>query len=188
MIRFNLLAQVGHLTRHDQQRYQRWIGMLLISAALVVLGVWLATEQRRAQQSARVQRLQHAHQQKDHSIVQLKLVQQEIAQLGKQRAALEPLQQQRLATATLLTQLAVDTPAGIVLEQLGDDGRQLSIQGHADSHQDIVDLLTALRQRNPHGLVELRHATQSAALLTFLIEVVAVSEEQEQKQEQEQER
>lgn len=180
MIRLNLLPRHERVSRRDQQRYQRRLTMLLLSASLIVAVTWLALAQQHAQQREHVQQLQRAHQQQDQLIALTQQVQQDIAQLHKQRTALDTLQQQRHATAALLTQLAVNTPAGIVLNQLSEDGQQLSLQGFADNHQDIVDLLITLKQEYPSSLVDLRHTTQSGARQAFLITVVVVRKNREQ--------
>ncbi|MBB3212591.1 Tfp pilus assembly protein PilN [Herbaspirillum sp. Sphag1AN] len=177
MIRFNLLPRHERRSRREQQRYQRWLAVLLISASVIILCNWLILEQQHERQRERLQLLRQAHQQQDQHIALRQQIQQDIVQLSKQRAALDSVQQQRTATVSLLTLLAMNTPPGIVLEQLSEEKQRLSLQGLADSHQDIADLLHALRQQYPSSLVDLQHTTKSGQRQAFLINVVTQNKE-----------
>lgn len=177
MIRLNLLPRHERRNRRDRHRYQRWLAMLLISAGASILYAWVVIEQQHERQRERLELLQQAHQQQDQQIALRRQIQQDIAQLNKQRAALDNLQLQRTATVTLLTLLAMNTPPGIVLNQLSEEGQQLSLQGLADNHQDIADLLNTLREQYPSSLIDLQHTTKSGERQAFRISVVTQNKE-----------
>jgi type IV pilus assembly protein PilN len=177
VIRLNLLPRYERRSRRDQHRYQRWLAVLFISAGASILCAWVVMEQQHERQRERLELLRQAHQQQDQQIVLRQQIQQDIVQLSKQRAALDNLQQQRTATVALLTLLAMNTPPGIVLNQLSEAGQRLSLQGLADSHQDIADLLSTLRQEYPSRLVDLQHTTKSGERQAFLINVVTQNKE-----------
>lgn len=173
MIRFNLLPHREHQQRRREQQYRQQLVILFTSACALVLALLLVLHARQAEQAALNQILRNAQDHLAQKIGHMEQLQDAIQGLKQQLEQIEQLQRQRNATVLLLGQLARQTPSGIVLRQLSQDPAQLWLDGDADSHQAIVEMLDRLRHSSTIGSAQLGHTTQNGQRHAFRIIVQA---------------
>ena len=173
MIRLNLMPHREQQRRQKKQSYQ-WLLMTLLALSAALTGcAFLLVQAQQDQQAKRNALLQRAHRRLDQNIERAQQLQQTITHLHSRLAQLEHLQQGRNDAVRLLTQLAHDTPPGVVLRQLMQDREQLSLHGYAERHEDIVRMLGALNQNSTLGVAQLRHTTQNGPGQAFIITMSA---------------
>ena len=148
MIRLNLLP---HRTRRRQRREQRFHLMVLASLFIslaVLFAAAFALEEEVAAQRRLTQILQTEHLALDTQLRQSEEVQRRIAGLAERRHYLDALQWQRNDAVQMLDELARAMPAGVQLRSLKQNVRQITLHGHATTHQHIALLLDTLKEKS----------------------------------------
>jgi len=177
MIRLNLLPYRERRQGQQRQNCQRWLATLLAVGCAVALGAALKLEMQHRRQHNRIEMLQHAHSELDRQIIRTQELAQQNQQLSAHLSQLEQLQQRRNDTVKLLTALALHTPAGLVVRSVRQDAAQLTLHGHANSHQNILTMLARLQESDAIGAIQIRQTRQNGQRLNFIMTAAILDSE-----------
>jgi len=163
MIRVNLLAH-----REERRKAQRrqLVFLAVISAALGG-AIWLAVHGVIAGyvslQNERNEFLKRENAKLDKEIEEIKKLRDEIAALLARKAIIEALQTDRARAVELLDQLVRQTPDGVYIKSMKQDGLKVNITGYAQSSARVSTLMRNLQsspiiENNPASpqLVEIK--------------------------------
>jgi len=163
MIRVNLLAH-----REERRKAQRrqLVTLAVISAALGG-AIWLAVHGviggYVSLQNERNEFLKRENAKLDKEIEEIKKLRDEIAALLARKAIIEALQTDRARAVELLDQLVRQTPDGIYIKSMKQDGLKVNITGYAQSNARVSTLMRNLQssliiENNPASpqLVEIK--------------------------------
>lgn len=176
MILINLLPHREARRRRQQRAFYGALGLALLSGAIAA-GLWaLVLEQATATQRARNERLVEANRKLDQQIKDVATLSQEIEALKARQAAVENLQHERNQPVRMLDELARQTPEGVYLVSLKQDGNKLTIKGYAQTNERVSELLRHIGSRSPWldkpELVEIRATTpprESRRVFDFVV-------------------
>jgi Tfp pilus assembly protein PilN len=141
MMRFNLLP---HRTLSRRRCLHRLVGVMLaaaLSGCVFTAIAWHMIDRQREDQQARNQQLQQDHRQLNAEIAQAHKLQLETALLLARAAYIEKLADQRSRTTHLLAILAAQLPRGAYLKKMSQQATAFTLDGYADSSQDVSVLL-----------------------------------------------
>jgi type IV pilus assembly protein PilN len=163
MIRVNLLAH-----REERRKAQRrqLVFLAVISAALGG-AIWLAVHGviggYVSLQNERNEFLKRENAKLDKEIEEIKKLRDEIAALLARKAIIEALQTDRARAVELLDQLVRQTPDGVYIKSMKQDGLKVNITGYAQSNARVSTLMRNLQsspiiENNPASpqLVEIK--------------------------------
>jgi len=163
MIRVNLLAH-----REERRKAQRrqLIFLAVISAALGG-AIWLAVHGviggYVSLQNERNEFLKRENAKLDKEIEEIKKLRDEIQALLARKAIIEALQTDRARAVELLDQLVRQTPDGVYIKSMKQDGLKVNITGYAQSNARVSTLMRNLQaspiiENNPASpqLVEIK--------------------------------
>ena len=145
MIRVNLLAH-----REERRKAQRrqLVFLAVISAALGG-AIWLAVHGVIAGyvslQNERNEFLKRENVKLDKEIEEIKKLRDEIAALLARKAIIEALQTDRARAVELLDQLVRQTPDGVYIKSMKQDGLKVNITGYAQSNARVSTLMRNLQ-------------------------------------------
>jgi len=145
MIRVNLLPH-----REERRKAQRrQLGLLALMSAAVGIGVALAVHGVIAgyvsAQNDRNEFLKRENAKLDKEIEEIKKLRDEIQALLSRKQIIETLQTDRSRTVELLDQLVRQTPDGVYLKSLKQDGLKVNITGYAQSNARVSTLMRNLQ-------------------------------------------
>lgn len=163
MILINLLPHREARRRQRQRAFYAGLGLAVLSG-LLAGGLWtLVLDQATEAQRARNARLVEANRKLDQQIKDVATLSQEIEALKARQAAVENLQHERNQPVRMLDELARQTPEGVYLTSLKQDGRALTLKGYAQTNERVSELLRHIGGRSPWldkpELVEIRATT-----------------------------
>lgn len=141
MILINLLP---HREEKRQRRKQAFFVGLGLSAALgfVIAGAWyLVLERMISTQQARNQYLVSENTKLDDKIKDIATLREEIDGLKARQKAVEDLQTDRNMPVYLLNELVRQTPEGIYLTNIKQDGQVVNLTGIAQSNERVSEML-----------------------------------------------
>lgn len=156
MIRVNLLAH-----REERRKAQRrqLIFLAVISAALGG-AIWLAVHGVIAGyvslQNERNEFLKRENAKLDKEIEEIKKLRDEIQALLARKAIIEALQTDRARAVELLDQLVRQTPDGVYIKSMKQDGLKVNITGYAQSNARVS---TLMRNLQSSAIVEVTQAS-----------------------------
>jgi len=163
MIRINLLP---HREAKRKQKQKAFVAMLvlggLLGAAVVLLvGGWNAS--RIAIQEQRNLALKNENAKLDKKIKDIATLKEEIEALKSRQQAVEDLQGDRNQPVYLLDELVRQTPDGVFLKSVKQDGQRVFLNGVAQSQERVAELLRNLSGQSPWleapDLTEVKAAT-----------------------------
>lgn len=163
MIRINLLP---HREAKRKQKQKAFVAMLvlggLLGAAVVLLvGGWNAS--RIAIQEQRNLALKNENAKLDRKIKDIATLKEEIEALKSRQQAVEDLQGDRNQPVYLLDELVRQTPDGVFLKSVKQDGQRVVLNGIAQSQERVAELLRNLSGQSPWleapDLTEVKAAT-----------------------------
>lgn len=163
MIRINLLP---HREAKRKQKQKAFVAMLvlggLLGAAVVLLvGGWNAS--RIAIQEQRNLALKNENQKLDKKIKDIATLKEEIEALKSRQQAVEDLQGDRNQPVYLLDELVRQTPDGVYLKTVKQDGQRVTLNGFAQSQERVAEMLRNLSGQSPWlelpDLTEVKAAT-----------------------------
>lgn len=149
MIRINLLP---HREAKRKQKQAAFIAMLAaggIAGVALVLLVGGYNASRIAIQNERNLVLTTANAELDKKIAAIATLKQEIEALQARQQAVEDLQGDRNQPVYLLDELVKQTPEGVYLKMLKQDGQKVTINGIAQSQERVAELLRNLASNSP---------------------------------------
>lgn len=173
-----------NLLPHRQARRERQsvafavlLGLSALLAALVVLAVGGWNGFVLAQQERRSEVLQTALTELDQRVAVITTLRQDIAALTARQQVLDALQAGRNGPVRLLAELVSQTPPGMALTALRQDGLHVSVSGQAKSQPVLAQFLRNLGSGSPWlerpELVELHSAALAGVEFTVLVTVRA---------------
>ena len=144
MIRINLLP---HREARRKQKQQAFVALMLLGGvvgAAVVLMVGGYNARQITVQEQRNAVLTAASAELDKKIAEIKSLKEEIAALQARQQAVEDLQGDRNQPVHLLDELVRQTPEGVHLKSVKQDGQRVTLGGNAQSQERVAELLRNL--------------------------------------------
>jgi len=163
MIRINLLP---HREAKRKQKQKAFVAMLVLGALLggavvLLVGGWNAS--RIAIQEQRNLALKNENTKLDKKIKDIATLKEEIEALKSRQQAVEDLQGDRNQPVYLLDELVRQTPDGVYLKSVKQDGQRVTLNGYAQSQERVAELLRNLSGQSPWlelpDLTEVKAAT-----------------------------
>jgi type IV pilus assembly protein PilN len=145
MIRVNLLAH----REERRKRQRRQLGLMAIVFAALGGAVWLAVHGIIAgyvsAQTERNEFLKKENAKLDKEIEEIRKLRDEINALLARKQIIEALQTDRARAVELLEQLVRQTPDGVYLKTVKQDGLKVNITGYAQSNARVSTLMRNLQ-------------------------------------------
>ena len=167
MILINLLP---HREARRQQRKQAFfagIGMAVLAGAAIVGAWYVIVSGQISTQEEHNQFLANEIKRLDAQIADVATLKAEIEALKARQKAVEDLQADRNMPVYLLNELVKQTPEGVYLTSVKQNGQQVSITGVAQTNERISEFLRNTASNSPWlerpQLVEIRAATMQVA-------------------------
>jgi type IV pilus assembly protein PilN len=164
MILINLLPHREEKRRLRKQAFFAALGLSVVAGAVVV-ALWYAVQMRMiAAQQARNDVLTSAIQKLDEEIKDVSALKAEIDALKARQRAVEDLQTDRNMPVYLLNELVKQTPEGIYLTSIRQNGQQVLVAGYAQTNERVSEFLRNTNTKSPWlehpELVEIKAAAQ----------------------------
>ena len=144
MIRINLLP---HREAKRKQKQAAFYALLALGAAAgvaVVLAVGAYNARKLSVQAERNLVLKQANAGLDKQIAEIKTLKEEIEALKARQQAVQDVQGDRNQPVYLLDELVRQTPEGMHLKSLKQEGRRVVLTGYAQSQERVAELLRNL--------------------------------------------
>lgn len=144
MIRINLLP---HREAKRKQKQAAFYALLALGAAAgvaVVLAVGAYNARKLSVQEERNLVLKQANAGLDKQIAEIKTLKEEIEALKARQQAVQDVQGDRNQPVYLLDELVRQTPEGMHLKSLKQEGRRVVLTGYAQSQERVAELLRNL--------------------------------------------
>ena len=144
MIRINLLP---HREAKRKQKQAAFYALLALGAAAgvaVVLAVGAYNARQLSVQDERNLVLKKANAELDKQIAEIKTLKEEIEALKARQQAVQDVQGDRNQPVYLLDELVRQTPEGMHLKTLKQEGRRVVLTGYAQSQERVAELLRNL--------------------------------------------
>jgi type IV pilus assembly protein PilN len=170
-IRINLLPH--RAARRARQKKLFWFltGMSALAGVATIGLVWVFLQGIIGRQADRNQFIAAENRKLDGQIKEIASLRQDIEALRARQRAVEDLQADRNQPVYLLTELTRQTPEGIYLRSLKQEGLKVSLTGWATSNERISEDLRNLQNNSPFTekpeLGEIRAATGAAGRKLF---------------------
>ncbi|MGV7208026.1 PilN domain-containing protein [Oxalobacteraceae bacterium A2-2] len=162
MMRINLLPHRAERRKQQKAAFYALLALGGVAGAAVVLMVAGYNARAIAIQNGRNQLLQASISGLDSKIAEIAALKQEIEALKARRQAVEDLQGDRNQPVYLLDELVKQTPAGVYLKGLRQEGQKVGVNGYAQSQERVSELLRNLANASPWlerpDLIEVRSA------------------------------
>jgi type IV pilus assembly protein PilN len=144
MLRINLLP---HREARRKQKKAAFFALLALAATVgtgVVLAVGGYNATRIAIQNERNAVIKEANAGLDKKIAEIATLKDEIEALKARQQAVEDLQSDRNQPVYLMDELVKQTPPGVYLKGIKQDGQKVSMNGYAQSQERVAELLRNL--------------------------------------------
>jgi type IV pilus assembly protein PilN len=145
MIRVNLLAH----REERRKRQRRQLGVLAIVFAALGGAIWLAVHGVIAgyvsAQNERNEFLKRENAKLDKEIEEIRKLRDDIQSLLARKQIIEALQTDRARAVELLDQLVRQTPDGVYIKSVKQDGLKVNISGYAQSNARVSTLMRNLQ-------------------------------------------
>jgi type IV pilus assembly protein PilN len=167
MIRINLLP---HREAKRKLKQKAFVALMMfggVAGAAVVLMVGGYNARQITVQEQRNAVLTQASAELDKKIAEIKTLKEDIAALQARQQAVEDLQGDRNQPVHLLDELVRQTPEGVTLKSVKQDGQRVTLGGNAQSQERVAELLRNLSGASAWlqmpELLEVKAATLGAA-------------------------
>lgn len=167
MILINLLP---HREERRKRRRQLFFGGLTVSAVAgaVIVGLWyLVLQQMISSQEDRNTYLAEQIRVLDEEIKNIATLRSEIDALKARQKAVEDLQTDRNMPVHLLNELVRQTPEGIYLSQIKQEGQRVTVSGIAQTNERVAEFLRNTANSSPWlekpELVEIKQSAQQTS-------------------------
>ncbi len=166
MILINLLPHREEKRRLRKQAFCAGLGLSLAAGALIVALAYGVQAQMISSQQERNQFLRSAITKLDEEIKDVSALKAEIESLKARQRAVEDLQTGRNMPVYLLNELVAQTPEGIYLTSIRQNGRTVQVSGMAQTNERVSEFLRNTSSRSTWlerpELVEIKASNQSA--------------------------
>lgn len=149
MIRINLLP---HREAKRKQKQAAFVALMALGGVLGAIVVMLVGAYNASQISVQEQRndvLKKASAELDKKIGEITNLKEEIAALQARQQAVEDLQGDRNQPVHLLDELVRQTPEGVHLKSVKQNGQRVILTGNAQSQERVAELLRNLSSGSP---------------------------------------
>ena len=160
MIKINLLP---HREERRKQRKQDFYSLLVLAAivgVLILILVGFYNASAISTQNARNLLIKDANVKLDEEIKEIATLREEIEGLKARQQAVEDLQGDRNQPVYLLAELVAQTPEGIYLRSVKQDGQRIVLLGYAQSNERVSEYLKNLTNNsdwlNKPDLIEIK--------------------------------
>lgn len=147
-IRINLLPH--REARRERQKKLFWFftGMSVVAGAVLVGMVWTVLQGYIGNQIERNQFISAENRKLDNQIKEIATLRQEIEALRARQRAVEDLQADRNQPVYMLTELTRQTPEGIFLRSIKQEGSKVNVAGFAASNERVSEYLRNLQNNS----------------------------------------
>ena len=167
MILINLLPHREEKRQRRKQAFFAGIGVAMAVGAAVVALWYLILQQMIASQEERNQFLTVKIQELDEQIKDIASLRADIESLKARQKAVEDLQTDRNMPVHLLNELVKQTPEGVYLTAIKQDGQSVLVNGIAQTNERVSEFLRNTAYNSPWvqrpELVEIKAATVTTA-------------------------
>jgi type IV pilus assembly protein PilN len=181
MIRINLLPWREARRKAHNLQFFILMGMVAGLAGSIVLLVHGYYATRISTQMERNRFLKSENVKLDKEIEEIKKLKEEIQALLSRKQVIETLQADRAQTVYLLEQLVRQTPDGVYLKSIRQNGNKVNLSGYAQSNARVSTLMRNL-EASPHlenpDLVEIKVASVNNKRLSEFIMNVTIKRQQ----------
>ncbi len=149
MVRINLLP---HREERRKQRQKAFYSLLILGGiigALIVVAVGGVYAALNAKQDRRNTVIREENKRLDEKIKEIANLKQEIEALKARQQAVEDLQADRNQPVYLMDELVVQTPEGVFIKELKQEGQRVVLQGYAQSNERVSEYLRNLSNHSP---------------------------------------
>jgi type IV pilus assembly protein PilN len=164
-IRINLLPH--REARRERQKKLFWLftGVSVVAGAVLVGMVWTVLQGYMGNQLERNEFIAAENRKLDNQIKEIATLRQEIEALRARQRAVEDLQADRNQPVYMLGELTRQTPEGIYLRAIKQEGSKVNVAGWAASNERVSEYLRNLQNNSPFidrpELIEIKVAAQS---------------------------
>jgi len=141
MILINLLPHREEKRRLRKQAFFAGLGLAVGVGGLLVAGGFAVQQQMISNQQSRNDYLAAANRKLDEEIKDVSALKAEIESLKARQRAVEDLQTNRNMPVYLLNELVAQTPEGIYLSSIRQDGRTVLVSGMAQTNERVSEFL-----------------------------------------------
>ena len=141
MIHINLLPHRAEKRRARRQQFYVLLGMVSVLACLIVFLGYTVISGYITAQEAKNDFLKKEIVALDKQIDQIKRLKEQTQALLARKQIIESLQRDRAEAVRLLSELAKQTPEGVYLRALKQDGAKISFSGYAQSNARVSTLM-----------------------------------------------
>lgn len=149
MIRINLLPHREARRKQKQVAFYALLALGGIAGIAVVLAVGGYNARQLSVQDQRNLVLKQANGELDKKIAEIKTLKEEIEALKARQQAVQDVQSDRNQPAYLLDELVRQTPEGMHLKTLKQEGQRVVLTGYAQSQERVAELLRNLSGNSP---------------------------------------
>jgi type IV pilus assembly protein PilN len=163
MTKINLLPHREEKRREREKSFYAMLVLGLIVGFLIIILVGGILEGLISRQDNRNSILKKTNQELDIQIKEVSTLNQEIQSLKARQYAVEDLQADRNQPVYLMDELVLQTPEGIYLKSLKQEGQRVVLNGYAQSNERVSEYLRNLGNNSPWlerpELIEIRSVT-----------------------------
>lgn len=163
MIKINLLPYREEKRKEREKSFYTLLVLGAIAGVLLIIFGGAILEGLIARQDQRNGVLKKANQDLDVQIKEVSTLNQEIQSLKARQQAVEDLQADRNQPVYLMDELVLQTPEGIYLKSLKQDGQRVVLTGYAQSNERVSEFLRNLSNNSPWlerpDLIEIKSVT-----------------------------
>lgn len=148
MIRINLLPHREERRKQQKNDFYTLLVLASIVGVLILIMVGFYNANRIADQSQQNNLVKAANDKLDGEIKEIATLRGEIDSLKARQQAVEDLQGDRNQPVYLLSELVTQTPEGIYLRSVKQEGQNIVLMGYAQSNERVSDYLKNLGTRS----------------------------------------
>ena len=168
-IRINLLPHREARRERQKKLFYAFTGVSFVIGLAVIGVVWMIFQGIIADQQGRNDFIAAENRKLDVQIKEIATLRQEIEVLRARQKAVEDLQADRNEPVYLMDEVARQTPEGIYLRTVKQEGRKVTINGWAASNERVSEYLRNLQNNSKFlekpELIEIRSAGASPATI-----------------------
>ncbi|MEA5097088.1 MAG: PilN domain-containing protein, partial [Burkholderiaceae bacterium] len=149
MVRINLLPHREEKRKQREKSFYSLLALGAVAGVFVIIVVGGAIAAMISTQNQRNQTITAENKRLDEQIKEISTLNEEIKALKARQQAVEDLQADRNQPVYLMDELVQQTPEGIYLKGLKQDGQRVVLNGYAQSNERVSELLRNLSNNSP---------------------------------------
>ncbi len=144
MIKINLLPHREEKRKQKRQDFYTLLALAVVMAVVVIILVAAYNATEILVQNQRNSLIKAQNDRLDEEIKEINTLKEEIESLKARQQAVEDLQGDRNQPVYLLSELVTQTPEGIYLRSIRQDGQRVELKGYAQSNERVSEFLKNL--------------------------------------------